>query len=132
MGETEGQRIKLTIEASPLQMSSDQAVPLSLIVTEAVSNALKYAFPGGRKGHVLVRLTSQDGMATLIVEDDGVGMPAGISESEHGVRDGIGITLIRGFARQIAAELDVDETSGTRYTLKMTLRHDVGETDIAA
>jgi two-component sensor histidine kinase len=132
MGEVEGQRIKLTIEASPLQMSSDQAVPLSLIVTEAVSNALKYAFPGGRTGHVLVRLTAQEGLATLVVEDDGIGMPAGISESEHGVRDGIGITLIRGFARQIAAELDVDETSGTRYTLKMTLRHDVSENEIAA
>ncbi len=132
MGEIEGQRIKLTIEASPLQMSSDQAVPLSLIVTEAVSNALKYAFPRGRLGHVLVRLTSEGGVVTLVVEDDGIGVPTGISESEHGVRDGIGITLIRGFARQLAAELDVDETSGTRYTLKMTIRHDVGDTDLAA
>ena len=58
MGEIEGHRIRLTIEASPLQMSSDQAVPLSLIVTEAVSNALKYAFPQGRTGHVLLRLTA--------------------------------------------------------------------------
>jgi two-component sensor histidine kinase len=132
MGEIEGQRIRLTIEAQPLQMSSDQAVPLSLIVTEAVSNALKYAFPRGRAGHVLVRLTSEGGIVTLVVEDDGIGMLAGSSESEHGVRDGIGITLIRGFARQLAAELDVDETSGTRYTLKMTLRHEVGETGIAA
>jgi two-component sensor histidine kinase len=132
MGEIEGQRIRLTIEAQPLQMSSDQAVPLSLIVTEAVSNALKYAFPRGRAGHVLVRLTSEGGMVTLVVEDDGIGMLAGTSESEHGVRDGIGITLIRGFARQLAAELAVDETTGTSYTLKMVLRHDVGETEIAA
>jgi two-component sensor histidine kinase len=122
----------LTIEASPLQMSSDQAVPLSLIVTEAVSNALKYAFPHGRTGHVLVRLTSEGEMVTLVVEDDGVGMPPGITESEHGVRDGIGITLIRGFARQLAADLTVQEEAGTRYTLRMTLRHDVGDTDLAA
>jgi two-component sensor histidine kinase len=132
MGETEGQRIKLTIEASPLQMSSDQAVPLSLIVTEAVSNALKYAFPQGRTGHVLVRLTSEGERATLVVQDDGVGMPTGMTESEHGVRDGIGITLIRGFARQLGGELTVEETTGTRYTLSMTLRHDVGDTDLAA
>ena len=84
MGEIEGQRIKLTIEASPLQMSSDQAVPLSLIVTEAVSNALKYAFPHGRAGHVLVRLTADGETVTLVVQDDGIGMPLGMSESEHG------------------------------------------------
>jgi two-component sensor histidine kinase len=132
MGETEGQRIRLTIEASPLQMSSDQAVPLSLIVTEAVSNALKYAFPRGRKGHVLVRLTGVGDTATLVVQDDGIGMPAGISQSEHGVRDGIGITLIRGFARQLAAELTVEESVGTRYTLKMTLRRELSETEMAA
>ena len=132
MGEIEGQRIKLTIEASPLQMSSDQAVPLSLIVTEAVSNALKYAFPHGRTGHVLVRLTADGKTATLVVQDNGIGMPSGMSESEHGVRDGIGITLIRGFARQLATELTVEEEAGTRYTLRMTLRHDVGETEMAA
>jgi two-component sensor histidine kinase len=132
MGEIEGQRITLTIEASPLQMSSDQAVPLSLIVTEAVSNALKYAFPHGRTGHVLVCLTLEGETAVLVVQDDGVGMPAGITQSEHGVRDGIGITLIRGFARQLAAELTVEEEAGTRYTLRMTLRHDVGDTDLAA
>ena len=45
MGETEGERINLEIDASELQMSSDQAVPLALIVTEVVSNSVKYAFP---------------------------------------------------------------------------------------
>ena len=55
MGETEGERIDLEIDASELQMSSDQAVPLALIVTEAVSNAVKYAFPGGSRGQVSVR-----------------------------------------------------------------------------
>ena len=55
MGETEGERIDLEIDASELQMSSDQAVPLALIVTEAVSNAVKYAFPGGSRGKVSVQ-----------------------------------------------------------------------------
>jgi two-component sensor histidine kinase len=132
MGETEGKRIKLTIESSPLQMSSDQAVPLSLIVTEAVSNALKYAFPGGRQGHVTVRLHSDGETAELVVEDDGVGIPAGKHESETGPRDGIGITLIRGFARQLGGDLTVQEKDGTRYTLRMRLQREIDETEIAA
>jgi two-component sensor histidine kinase len=124
MGETPGKRITLSIDASPLQMSSDQAVPLSLIVTEAVSNALKYAFPRGRGGKVHVSLTSDEEAAELVVEDDGVGIPAGKSETETGTRDGIGLTLIRGFARQLGATMTVHEDHGTRYAVHIPRRHE--------
>ncbi len=122
MGEKQGKRIELTIEASETLMSSDQAVPLSLIVTEAVSNALKYAFPAKRTGHVHVRFTSEGDVAELVVQDDGIGIPAGRADTEMGPRDGIGITLIRGFARQLGGELIVVENGGTLYRLRMTLR----------
>ena len=131
MGEVPGRRIRLNIEASPLQMSSDQAVPLSLVVTEAVSNAVKYAFPGGRTGQVNLKLTTDGQTARLVVEDDGVGIPAGRTETETGPRDGIGITLIRGFARQLGATLTVHEDAGTRYSLDMPLNHQVAATEDA-
>lgn len=122
IGEREGHRIRLEVEAPALQMSSDQAVPLALVVTETVSNAVKYAFPGGRSGHVNVRLTElADDMLELVVQDDGVGIPAGRAETETGIRDGLGIQLIRGFARQLAAELVVTEGVGTRYQLRLKL-----------
>ena len=122
MGEREGTRISLNIEASELQMSSDQAVPLSLIVTEAVSNALKYAFPHGRSGNVDVFLTATREEAELTISDDGVGIPAGRADTETGVRDGLGLTLIRGFARQLGATLNVREDHGTCYSLVLPLR----------
>ena len=56
MGEKPGDRIKLEIDAPELQMTSDQAVPLSLIVTEAVSNAIKYAFAGREEGRLRLSL----------------------------------------------------------------------------
>ncbi len=127
IGEKEGRRIRLEIEAPEIVMSTDQAVPMALVVTEAVSNAIKYAFPGGRSGVVSVRLAEEvAGIATLVIEDDGVGIPAGRAETESGVRDGIGIQLIRGFARQLGATLDVVEGGaasggGTRYTLMVPL-----------
>ncbi len=124
MGEREGTRISLNIEASELQMSSDQAVPLSLIVTEAVSNALKYAFPNGRSGTVEVCLTGSADEAELTISDDGVGIPAGRAETEMGVRDGLGLTLIRGFARQLGATLNVKEDHGTTYSLVLPLRRE--------
>ena len=121
MGERKGGRIQLTIEAVDLEMSGDQAVPLSLVVTEAVSNAVKYAFPAGRSGHVGVYLTSDGVNAKLVIEDDGVGIPAGRVETETGTRDGLGLQLIRGFAKQLKATLVVEQDVGTRYTLVIPL-----------
>jgi two-component sensor histidine kinase len=124
MGEAEGDRIHLEIEAPELQMSSDQAVPLALIVTEAVSNAVKYAFPGGRGGRISVRMSANADMALLVIEDDGIGVRAGRIDADTGFRDGIGIQLIRGFARQLGASLTVQERGGTRYTVEIPLRRE--------
>ena len=134
IGEKQGRRIQLHIEAPEIQMATDQAVPLSLVVTEAVSNAIKYAFPGGRSGHVSVILSELGpeegvGMGRLVIRDDGVGIPAGRAETETGVRDGLGIQLIRGFARQLGARLEVLELAGTCYTLTFPLHP--READIA-
>ncbi len=124
MGETPGGRIQLTIEAPALQISSDQAVPMALIVTEAVSNSAKYAFPGGRGGHIRVVLTTQDDHARLVIEDDGVGLPEAPGETETGVRDGIGLHLIRGFARQLGGRFVLTQAHGTRYELDVRLRRE--------
>ncbi len=124
MGETPGKRLHLHIDAPELMMSSDQAVPLALIVTEAVSNAVKYAFPAGRSGNVWIRLSSTGETAELDVRDDGIGIPAGRVETEAGTRDGIGLQLIRGFSKQLGATLDVREGAGTQYIVKLPLRKD--------
>ena len=140
IGEKEGRRIRLEIEAPDIVMSTDQAVPLALVVTEAVSNAIKYAFPGGRSGVVSVRLTEEmEGIAKLVIQDNGIGIPAGRAETETGIRDGLGIQLIRGFARQLGATLEVLEgeadaegrSEGTRYTLLVPLNPKVETYDEA-
>ena len=122
MGETPGKRLQLHIDATELKMSSDQAVPMALIVTEAVSNAVKYAFPAGRHGNIWVRLNTDGETAELEVRDDGVGIPAGRVETEAGTRDGIGLQLIKGFSRQLGATLDIQEGNGTEYRVRMPLR----------
>ena len=121
MGETEGQRLSLQIEAAELQISSDQAVPLALIVTEAVTNAVKYAFPAGRRGTISVRLTDDGETVDLAIQDDGIGIPSGRVETEAGTRDGIGIQLINGFARQLGGTLEVQQGEGTLYHVRTKL-----------
>ncbi len=124
MGQSIDERITLDIDAPELQMTSDQAVPLSLIVTEAVTNAIKYGFPDERRGTIFIKLTCQDDDVVLEIKDNGIGIPAGQVETEAGMRDGIGIRLIRGFARQLDATLVMDDTDGTRYLISMKLRRE--------
>ena len=124
LGEVPGARISLRVDAPELEMSSDQAVPLALIVTETVSNAVKFAFPNNRAGTVTVHLRSFDNEAELTVQDDGVGIDAPRTESGEGRRDGIGLQLIRGFARQLGGSLRVEDSVGTCYVVQMPLRRD--------
>lgn len=124
MGESEGDRLKLDIEAPELEMSSDQAVPLSLIVTEAVTNSIKYAYPAGRRGTISVCLRREGDAVELEIQDDGIGIAEGRVETDQGTRDGIGIQLITGFARQLGAKLEVQQGDGTRYLVRMRLRRE--------
>ena len=75
-----------------------QAVPVGLIVNEAVTNALKHAFPGERPGSVTVRLRRQGERGLrLEIADDGVGLPG----SDAGAAGGGGTRLVRLLARQL-------------------------------
>ncbi len=71
-----------------------------------------------------MRLTAGTDLAELVIQDDGVGIPAGVAETETGPRDGLGLQLIRGFARQLGATCEVSEDKGTRYVVRLPLRRD--------
>ena len=60
-------------EAEPIEVSTDRAVSLGVILTELVTNALKYAYPAGEEGPITVRLERQGDHGLLAVQDRGVG-----------------------------------------------------------
>lgn len=108
-----GEEVALRVESVPLTVTTDQAVPLALLLTEALSNALRHAFPDGRRGRVVVRLGLEGEMARLTVADDGIGLSPG-----HRREDGLGLTLIDMLARQLGGRLTLRGTAGgTRLTL---------------
>jgi two-component sensor histidine kinase/PAS domain-containing protein len=103
-----------------LFLSADRAIPLGLVISELITNALRHAFKGRAGGVVRVE-ARQDGEALVVaVVDDGVGMAA------RAGRSGLGSRIIRTMAAQIKARLDIDSTPGvgTTATLRLALSAD--------
>ena len=107
-----GRAVALRVEAEEdVELPAERAVPLGLIVNEAVTNALKHAFPVGRAGTVRVRLQrSEAGTLRLEVSDDGIGAPA----DRGGQRAASGGTrLIGALARQLDGRAEWRGPPGT-------------------
>ena len=105
-------RIKLRGEVDAVPISPDQAVPISLIVSELLNNALNFAFPENRSGTVRVSLKKNGANCELRIADDGIGFesqmhPSGRSEGAARAA-GLGLQLVRGFARQMQAHVEMN------------------------
>ncbi|WP_207460811.1 histidine kinase dimerization/phosphoacceptor domain -containing protein [Azospirillum sp. SYSU D00513] len=95
----------------------DHAVPLGLIVNELMTNAAKYAFPGGTGGTVWVELSCDQDLAEglLAVADDGVGMGPPRPGSMGGM-------LLEGLAQQVGGTLDRPAIErGTRVEVRFPI-----------
>ena len=99
--------LKTDIESELLP--TDRAITIGLIVNELVTNAVKYAFPDGTKGTVLVTLKRASGELRLTVADNGQGLDSGRAES------GLGGRLVEGFAQQLGGQLERE--SGNKGTI---------------
>lgn len=121
-------RISLRVDIPEVTIVSDWAVPVALLVTEAITNAMKHAFPAGRAGTIAVRLAMNGvtGQAVLIVSDDGVGPP--LAEPDQPNRQ-LGLHLIQAFARQIGGELSVSGPPGMTIKVRFAIAKLIGDDD---
>ncbi len=111
--------VAIETSAPDVEVNVEDAVPCALLVCELVSNSLKHAFPS-RRGAIRVTMRRERGdRAVLEVEDDGVGLPPGVRLESPA---SLGLRLVASFARQLRAEVAIDRTRGTRFTLRFALR----------
>ena len=108
-------RIRTEVRLEPLHCHRDVALPCGLIVNELLSNAFKYAFPGGKAGGIRVVLRrGTQGKVRLLVRDDGVGLPAGLGWKTSPT---LGLRLVRTLARQLDAEVKTSRRAGTLFSI---------------
>jgi PAS domain S-box-containing protein len=112
-------RIGLSIEASDVSLPIDAAIPCGLIVNELISNALKHAFPNGRRGRIAVEMTrTVDHWVTLSILDDGVGLPGDVDLARART---LGLQLVWLLSDQLGATLDVNRSTPTRFQLSFSV-----------
>jgi two-component sensor histidine kinase/DNA-binding response OmpR family regulator len=112
---TRSGEVRLALEADPVVLGVDQAVPCGLILNELVTNSLKHAFPSGRTGEVRVELHSRDGEIRLRVADDGIGLPP---EFDCRRSNSLGLRIVEILAAQLNGNLTWgSEGGGSQFTL---------------
>ena len=116
---------EVRVEAAPLEVGLDLAVPCALIAHELVSNALRHAFPEGG-GQVIVSLSAgAPGMGHLEVRDDGVGLSQETLDQAEG---GMGLQIARILVQQLSGTLELVPRTGPGTRLVVRFPLDYGET----
>ncbi len=110
------ERIKIELAMEKLDIDIDTAVPLGLIVNELLTNTVKYAFPGGRDGKVLIKLEKQNnGILHMEVSDNGVGK-SGVTQGT-----GFGGQLISLLTTQLNGTMKEEIKNGTSISFDFKL-----------
>ncbi len=107
--------IRKRIDVTSIELDVTLAVPLGLILNEAVTNSLKYAFRATQQGTIQVELTVLDSHTyLLVVSDDGIGLPAEFNP--HKSRT-LGMSLMLGLSKQIGGNLLISQSEGVQVRL---------------
>lgn len=110
-------RVSLHVDVPALRLDVDTAVPIGLILNELIVNALKHAFPDGRRGTLRVSLHRQVDGLHLEVSDDGVGLTVQAINEEGG--GGFGLGMLRTFAEKLQAEHETIGEGGTTVRMRI-------------
>jgi len=113
---TQGIRFEQLVE--PIKIDLAQAVPLGLILNEAITNAIKYAFPK-KDGHVIVGLqTLEHDTVLLTISDNGKGLP---EDFDIKTSSSLGMEMMKALSKQLGGTFEIKSKSGTTITIEFQL-----------
>ncbi|SDI75842.1 sensor histidine kinase [Mucilaginibacter gossypii] len=107
--------IKLRVDVAPVRLDVSQAVPIGLILNEAITNSIKYAFADQTDKQVSINLTSTDNHVRLMISDNGKGLSPEIDIKQS---KSLGMQLMTGLSRQIRAQLKITSNNGLTIELE--------------
>lgn len=106
-----GRRLRIEEEYDPIRLTPDQAVPLSLFLTEALTNAIKYAgHDADNPPFLSVSLKRMEGNTALLCVVNSIGAVPVDDSAQLAAGTGLGLQLLDSFAQQIGGTLTRDQT----------------------
>ncbi len=110
-------KITLNINIDTVSLDIDSAIPCGLIISELVTNSLKYAFPDGRKGELNISLRpANENMIELMVGDNGVGIPEDVDFKKTAT---LGLHIVTMLVEgQLHGEISLNRAKGTEFKIK--------------
>jgi two-component sensor histidine kinase len=96
-------------------LNMETAVPCGLIISEIVSNSLKYAFPNEMNGEILVSLKTVEDGYELIIKDNGIGLPEELNIDNN---KSLGLILVNSLTEQLDGEITIQRNHGTEFKIR--------------
>ncbi|WP_162996618.1 histidine kinase dimerization/phosphoacceptor domain -containing protein [Mucilaginibacter celer] len=120
--DTSYRKIKIKQVLDPLNLDPALAVPIGLILNEAITNAIKYAFDN-KGGEITVTLMAGgDGTAALKVADTGRGLPP---DFDFGEANSLGMEMMKALGKQLKGKFSIENAYGVTLMLTFPIEQGV-------
>jgi two-component sensor histidine kinase len=111
--------IHFAFNIDKIHLNAAQAIPLSLIINEALTNSIKYAFPDNAKGDIWISLKNNRGQIILEVADNGIGMH---QDPKIGFTNSLGLELMKGLSKELGGQFSFANNKGV--TIAVSFKYD--------
>jgi len=107
--------IRYKLDVDDIFLDIKTAVPCGIIISELVSNSLKYAFPRRKKGEICIDLhKDKQNRFILVVSDNGVGFPKDLDFLNT---ESLGLQIVTDLVEQLKGTIELDRRGGTKFKI---------------
>lgn len=110
--------VAINLNIDNINVNVNTAIPCGLILNELLTNCYKHAFKGRTSGAIHVWFTKSNHHMTLIVKDNGVGLPPDYEKKES-----LGLTVIQSLSEQLEGNHKFSNDNGTCFELTFNDHH---------
>jgi two-component sensor histidine kinase len=111
--QAEGSTASIRVDVEDFPLPTEKVASLGVIVTELVTNALKYAYIDRDPGEVRINMRRDGSQVRLVVEDDGIGW-TGTGKPQG---TGLGSRIVKAMAASLGACVTYGDGPGTQVVV---------------
>ncbi len=111
-------KVRVTYAIEDFELEAAILQPLGIMINELLTNIMKYAFVGKDDGQIIVAASLSANLVSVVVQDDGVGMPESIG---FGNTPGFGLELIHALTMQLDGKIRIERGAGTKVVLEFNV-----------